>query len=151
MAVALIAATASSAGLTVGGASAKCEEGPVKSGGKWWIQYCGPATATTKLAGKAPVKFASGHCVKRRGVMILYLGRRIFRGTDAKTKYWEFVGATRGDGVFRKDVFVEWWLGKKHYVLGNITMKFKNNQRQGTYTGTLLSGAKGKATGSFKC
>ena len=142
---ALAAATASA------GSSAKCEEGPYRSGGKLWLQYCGPATATAKLAGKAPVKFASGHCIKRRGVMLLYLGKRPLRGTDPKMKYWEFVGTTGGDGVYRKDVFVEWWLGKKHYMLGNITMTFKNRQRQATYTGTLLLGGKGKASGSFRC
>ncbi len=150
-AVALVSAGAPSAGVTASSVAAKCEEGLAKSGGKLWVQYCGPATATTKLAGKAPVKFASGHCIKRKGVMILYLGRRPFNGTDAKTKYWEFVGTTRGDGVYRKDVFVEWWLGRKHYMLGNIKMTFKNKQRQATYTGTLLLGGKGQASGSFRC
>jgi len=149
MAVALVAATAST------GSNAECEEGPVKTGGKWWIQYCGPATATAKLAGKAPVKFASGHCVTHRGVMLLYIGRRAFRGLDSKTKYWELVAEAKGDGVYRtgsrKEAFVEWWLGKKRYLLGNIKMTFKNKQRQATYTGTLLTGGKGKASGSFKC
>ena len=93
--VALIAATASAPASS----TAKCKPGPFQSGGKFWVQYCGPATATTKLAGKAPVKFSSGTCIKRQGVMILYLGRRIFRGTDPKTKYWEFVGALRGEGL----------------------------------------------------
>ncbi len=97
------------------------------------------------------MKFTSGKCIKREGVMILYLGRRIFRGTDPKTKYWEFVGELRGDGVYRKGVFVEWWLGQKHYILGNIKMTFKNKQRQATYTGKLVAGGKGTATGSFKC
>jgi hypothetical protein len=142
---ALAAATAST------GSATKCKEGTATSGGKLWIQYCGPATAITKQAGKAPVKFTSGHCIKRKGVMILYLGRRPFSGTDSKTKYWEFVGTLRGDGVYRKGVFVEWWLGKKHYMLGNITMTFKNNQRQATYTGKLLLGGKGTASGSFRC
>jgi hypothetical protein len=145
VAVALTAATASS------GSTAKCEEGIGKSTGRLWIQYCGPATATVKVAGKAPVKFASGHCINREGVMILYLGRRPFNGTALKTKYWEFVGAVRGDGVYRKDVFVEWWLGPKHFMLGNIKMTFKNKQRQATYTGKLLLGGKGTASGSFKC
>jgi hypothetical protein len=145
MAIALVAATASV------GSAAKCEPGPFRAGGKFWVQYCGPATATAKLAGKAPVKFASGTCIKRQGVMILYLGKRIFRGSDPKTKYWEFVGALRGDGVYRKDVFVEWWLGKKHYMLGNIRMTFKNKQTQATYTGKLLLGGTGPVSGSFKC
>ena len=145
--VALIAATASA----TASSTAKCKPGPVRSGGKFWVQYCGPATATTKLAGKAPVKFTSGTCIKRQGVMILYLGKRIFRGTDPKTKYWEFVGALRGDGVYRKDVFVEWWLGRKHYMLGNIKMTFTKKQTQATYTGKLLLGGKGTASGSFKC
>jgi hypothetical protein len=143
--VALIAATAST------GSTTKCEPGPFNSGGKFWVQYCGPATATAKLAGKAPVTFTSGSCIRRKGVMILYLGKRIFRGKDAKTKYWEFVGALRGDGVYRKDVFVEWWLGKKHYLLGNIKLTFKKKQTQATYTGKLLLGGKGTASGSFRC
>jgi hypothetical protein len=147
VAVALVAATASS------GSTAKCEEGPGKSGGRLWVQYCGPATATVKLAGKPSVKFASGHCIKREKVMILYLGRRPFNGTALKTKYWEFVGAVPGDGVYRKGVFVEWWLGKKHYVLDerNTKMTVKNHQRQATFAGKLLLGGKGTASGSFKC
>ncbi len=36
-------------------------------------------------------------------------------------------------------------------MLGNITMTFKNKQRQATYTGKLLLGGKGKASGSFRC
>jgi hypothetical protein len=83
--------------------------------------------------------------------MFLYLGRRIFRGKDPKTKYWEFVGAPKRDGVYRKDVFVEWWLGGKHYILGDIKMTFKNKQRQATYSGKLVLGGKGTATGSFRC
>jgi hypothetical protein len=142
---ALIAATAST------GSSAKCEPGPVRAGGKFWVQYCGPATATAKLAGKAPVKFTSGSCIKRDGVMILYLGRHILIGADPKTKYWEFVGVLRGDGVYRKHVFVEWWLGKKHYILDNIKMTFTKKQTQATYTGKLVLGGKGTASGSFKC
>ena len=62
------------------------------------------------------MKFSSGTCIKRQGVMILYLGRRIFRGTDPKTKYWEFVGVCAATASIRKDVFVEWWLGRKHYI-----------------------------------
>jgi hypothetical protein len=147
VAVALVAATASS------GSTAKCEDGTGKSGGRLWIQYCGPATATIKLAGKAPVKFTSGHCIKREKAMILYLGRRPFTGTALKTKYWEFVGVVRGDGVYRKGIFVEWWLGKKHYVLDerNTKMTVTNKQKQGAYTGKLLLGGKGTASGSFKC
>jgi hypothetical protein len=147
VAVALTAATASS------GSTNKCEDGARKTGGRLWIQYCGPATATVKLAGKAPVKFTSGHCIKREKVMILYLGRRPFIGTALKTKYWEFVGAVPGDGVYRRGVFVEWWLGKKHYVLDErkTKMTVKNNQRQATFAGKLLLGAKGTASGSFKC
>jgi hypothetical protein len=150
-AVALVSAGAPSAGVTASSVAAKCEEGLATSGGKLWLQYCGPATATAKLAGRAAVKFASGHCVKRKGVMILYLGRRPFNGTDAKTKYWEFVGTARGDGVYRKGVFVEWWLGKTHYIVGHMKMIFKNKQRQATYTGKLVEGGKGTASGSFKC
>jgi hypothetical protein len=150
LAAALVAAAVSSAGSTTATASAKCEEGPVKINGTWWVQYCGPATATARYSGKA-VRFTSGRCVTRRRVKILYLGRRVFRGLSPKTKYWELVAAPRRDGVQRKDVFVEWWVGKTHYILGNIKMTFKNKQTQGTYTGQLLLGGKGKATGSFKC
>ena len=137
---ALAAATASA------GSAAKCEEGPYRSGGKLWVQYCGPATATAKLAGKAPVKFASGHCIKRRGVMLLYLGKRPLRGTDPKMKYWEFVGTTGGDGVYRKDVFVEWWLGKRPTCSG--TSQFVQEQAAaGDLHGKAAAGRQGKGLG----
>ncbi len=36
-------------------------------------------------------------------------------------------------------------------MLGNIKMTFKKKQTQATYTGKLLLGGKGTASGSFKC
>jgi len=66
--------------------------------------------------------------------------------TDFVEKTWPLVYRSGS----RKEAFVEWWLGKKRYLLGNIRMTFKNKQHQATYTGTLLTGGKGKASGSFK-
>ena len=151
LAAAVVAAGAPSAGLATPSTAAKCEEGPTKVGGTWWVQYCGPATSTARFSGKT-VRFSSGSCkTTQRGVLILYIGRRTFRGLSPKTKYWELVSVKKGDGVYRKDVFIEWWLGKTHYVLGDLKVTFRNGMKQATYTGTLLSGAKGKASGTFKC
>jgi hypothetical protein len=152
VAVTLVASSASGAGRVTAAPAAKCKEGVVQVNGRSWVQYCGPATATVRFSGRT-VKFASGRCQTRKpsGVLILYIGKRPLRGTSPKTKYWEHVSHPNGDGVQRKDVFVEWWLGKKHYVLGNIKMTFKNKQKQATYTGQLLSGGKGTASGSFRC
>jgi hypothetical protein len=36
-------------------------------------------------------------------------------------------------------------------MLGNIKMTFTKKQTQATYTGKLLLGGKGTASGSFKC
>ena len=150
VAVALFAGSASSTSL-----AAKCEEGPVKVNGVWWVQYCGPATATAKFSGKT-VRFTSGHCIRRKGaggqfVRILHLGRYSMVSVSPKTKYWELTSVMKGDGVYRNGVFVEWWLGARHYILGDIKMTYKKKQTQGTYTGTIFAGGKGKASGTFKC
>jgi hypothetical protein len=152
LAVTLVVASASGAASAPSAAAAKCDPGPTKISGKWWLQYCGPATSTVRFSGKT-TKFTSGTCSFRSktGVLLLYIGKRDFLAESPKTKYWELLAALKGDGVYRKDVFVEWWLGKTHYVLGNIKMTFKNKQKQGAYTGRLLTGGKGTATGTFKC
>jgi hypothetical protein len=157
LALAVVAATlvtvgAPSAGLVTSARAAKCEEGPVNINGRLWVLYCGPAKATVRFSGRT-VRFVSGRCITRNGVKFLYLGRRPFRGLAPSTKYWELTTKTGRDGVVRNNVFVEWWLGRKHYVIDQDTIKmtFKNKRNKGTYTGKLISGAKGKASGSYSC
>jgi hypothetical protein len=150
IATALIAAGVSSGGSTLGGASAKCDDGTVTINGRVWIQYCGPAKATARFSGKT-VRFANGHCITRNNVKFLFLGKRPFRGLSPKTKYWSVTTTVGPDGATRKNVVVDWWLGPKHYVVGNLKMTFKNGRKQGTYTGRLLSGGKGPTSGSYSC
>ena len=79
--------------------------------------------------------------------MILYLGRRTFRGTDPKTKYWEFVGELRGDGVYRKDVFVEWWLGQEALHARQHQDDLQEQAAAGDLHGNARAGGKGNGLG----
>jgi hypothetical protein len=151
VAAALVAVGAPSAGGSKAAAAAKCNPGATTVGGILWVQYCGPGRATVRFSGKT-VRFASGRCVTRKGVKFLKLGRQA-TPANAKTKYWELTTRVGRDGLVRKDVFVEWWLGKKHYQVDTdtIRMRFKNKRSQGTFTGRLIVGGKGAVSGSYHC
>ena len=152
IAAALVAVGASSAGGSKAAAAAKCDPGASTIGSTVWIQYCGPAKATARFSGRT-VRFSSGHCITRKGVKFLRLGRAPLSGSSTKTKYWELTTKTGRDGLVRRNVFVEWWLGKKHYQVDadTIKMTFKNKRSQGTYTGRLIVGGKGRISGSYHC
>ena len=160
IAAALVAVGASSAGGSAVAAAAKCDPGAVRRGGVVWVQYCGPGRATARFSGRT-VRFTSGRCITRKNVKSLFLGAHPLRGFSPKTKYWELVTQVGRDGVVRKNVFVEWWLGKTHYVLvPPIKMTFRASRTRGTYTGKLQSEVPtkpgvfrnlGTASGSFTC
>ena len=57
----------------------------------------------------------------------------------------------KGDGVYRKASSSSGGSGRGTTSSGDIKMTYKKKQRQGTYTGTIFAGGKGKASGTFKC
>jgi hypothetical protein len=158
LAAASSAVGASNAGSSSPAASVACSKGLNTINGRLWVQYCGPSKATVRFSAKT-VRFASGACITRNNVKLLRLGKRPLRGVAPGTKYWELTTAVGPDGVARKQVFIEWWLGKVHYMMvAPMKMTFRGNRTRGTFTGKLLSGTKptvfrnrGTASGSFRC
>lgn len=150
IATALVAASAPNAGPATSLSSVKCKPGLKKVSGTWWVQYCGPASANVRFSGKT-MQFVSGSCKVQRGILLLYIGKRVFRGTSSKSKYFELIAAAKGDGVYRSDASIEWLAGKTHYIVGSLKVVFRGGQKRGTFSGRLVAGGKGAASGSFKC
>jgi hypothetical protein len=168
--LAAVAAACSVVGASSAGSSSlsmadACKKGLKTINGKLWVQYCGPAKATARYLGKT-VRFSSGTCLRRtqikgNEVLAAALGRRIFRGWASGTKYFELASRLRGDGVYRKDAFIEWIVGRTHYVVVQpLKVTFKNQQRTATFSGKLQSETaakprvfrnRGTVTGTFSC
>ncbi len=150
VATALVSAAALSAGSETPASSTKCKPGLTKVSGTWWVQYCGPASASVRSSGKTTL-FTSGACKVQRSILLLYIGRRPFRGTSSKTKYFELLAGAKGDGVYRSDVSIRWVVGKTRNLVGDLKVVFRGGQKRGTFSGRLVSGGRGKVSGSFKC
>ncbi len=156
IAAALVAASAPGASVATPAAVSKCKPGVTGT----WVQNCGPAAATARFSGKV-VRWTSGQCKTVNGVLRLHIGRHPLTGLSPKTKYWEHTSTAQRDGVYRQDVFVEWWLGKTQYVLlPPMKVTYQNNLKRGTFTGRLKSAVggvltsfrgRGKASGTFHC
>jgi hypothetical protein len=153
---ALVAASAPGASVATPAAMSKCKPGVTGN----WVQNCGPGAATARFSGKV-VRWTSGSCRTLDGVLRLHIGRYPQTGLSPKTKYWEHTSTALRDGVYRKGVYVEWWMGKTQYVLvPPMKVTYRNNLKRGTFTGRLKSALggvltsfrdRGKASGTFHC
>ena len=112
--------------------------------------FHGPARASVTYGGKH-ASFHDGKCKRTKDYLTVNIGRTgkgpYFGVTVGKTP---FGGTPAGhDGTYTKNVVISFITGGKSYAVGGAKLTLKGNRTRGTFTGTLLTGA--KAGGSFHC
>jgi hypothetical protein len=144
---ALTAAAAAGAGTR--GAEA-CKPGIRTIGTTTYRVFCGPASATVKVAGKKH-SFRKGSCLTVGGrVFTLSIGS--LKMTKGKARYG-YLGVTvpnaKRDGVYRVAA-VSFAYGGKRYSLSTVKVRLAGKRTRGTFSGRIV-GKGGKVTGSFRC
>jgi hypothetical protein len=159
----LIAAFAAWGGVSGGAAGAPtatpgCRN--INVDGATVVVYCGPASATVKMAGKT-YRFSGGKCRQSVGFWTILLGRQTL--PPAKAKFPSFQGSakivktkagTYSKGEYTlsfqlpgKDVVIS--AGNPYLETGSVTVSA--GARKGTFTGVNALQTKQKITGSWSC
>jgi len=132
-------------------AAAACKPGAHKVGKVIYRTYCGPASASVKVAGKT-YTFRNGSCLRAgiTRVFTMSIGKLISRKGKPRYSYFAVtVPNAKHDGVYRRAV-ITWSIGGKRYSLSNVTLRLTNKQTRGSFSGRAV-GRRGAVTGSFRC
>ena len=145
--VVLVAAAAGSGT----GAAAACKPGAHKVGKVIYRTYCGPASASVKIAGKT-YTFRNGSCLRAGITRVFTMSIGKFTSRKGKTRYSYFavtVPSAKHDGVYRRAV-ITWSIGGKRYSLSKVKLRLTNKRTRGSFSGRAVGG-RGAVTGSFRC
>lgn len=147
---ALVALMAAAAGSGTGAAAA-CKSGVHKVGKVIYRTYCGPASASVKVAGKTHT-FRNGSCLRAGITHVFTMSIGKLTIGNGKTRYSYFglsVPTANHDGIYRRAV-ITWSIGGKRDSLSNVKLRLSNNQTRGSFSGRAV-GRRGRVTGSFRC
>ena len=147
---ALVVLVAAAAGSGTGTAAA-CKPGAHKVGKVIYRTYCGPASASVKVAGKT-YTFRNGSCLRAGITRVFTMSIGKLTSRKGKPRYSYFgvtVPSAKHDGVYRRGV-ITWSIGGKRYSLSNVTLRLTNKQTRGSFSGRAV-GRRGAVTGSFRC
>jgi hypothetical protein len=147
---ALVVLVAAAAGSGTGAAAA-CKPGAHKVGKVIYRTYCGPASASVKVAGKI-YTFRNGSCLRAGITRVFAMSIGKLTSRQGKPRYSYFgvtVPSAKHDGVYRRAV-ITWSIGGKRYSLSNVKLRLTNKQTRGSFSGRAVDG-RGKVTGSFRC
>jgi hypothetical protein len=146
-----LAALSLAAAGTGASATTACKPGIHTVGKVTYRVYCGPASASVKVAGKTH-SFRGGSCL-RAGVTRVFtmsIGKlTIGKGKPRYSYFGVTVPTANHDGLYRRAV-VTWAIGGKRYSLYNVKLRLTNGQTRGTFSGRAV-GRRGTVTGSFRC
>jgi hypothetical protein len=133
------------------GAAAACKPGAHKVGKVIYRTYCGPASASVKVAGKT-YTFRNGSCLRAGITRVFTISIGKLSSRKGKPRYSYFavtVPNAQHDGVYRRAV-ITWSIGGKRYSLSNVKLRLTNKQTRGSFSGRDV-GRRGAVTGSFRC
>ena len=145
--VVLVAAAAESGP----GVAAACKPGAHKVGKVIYRTYCGPASASVKVAGKTHT-FRNGSCLRAGITRVFTMSIGKLTSRKGKPRYSYFgvtVPNAKHDGVYSRAV-ITWSIGGKRYSLSNVKLRLTNKQTRGSFSGRA-AGRRGAVTGSFRC
>lgn len=136
-----------------------CTEGMTTVNGIAARVFCGPATASATIDGKA-AKFKQGMCAKTSKYFSLNIGTVVL-GVSKKPKP-DYFGLTVGrvpgdttspaaghDGTYAKGIVLALDYKGTGYAVTKATVKLSANRTTGTFSGTTLLNQSVK--GSFHC
>jgi hypothetical protein len=128
-----------------------CKPGVHTVGKTTYRVFCGPASATVRVAGKAH-SFRHGSCLKLGAARVFTLS--IGTLTMSKgTAHYSYLGisvpSAGRDGVYHR-ASVAWAYGGKRYTAYNVKLTLAGNRTRGTFSGRIV-GKRGTVTGSFHC
>jgi len=133
------------------GFAAACKPGAHKVGKVIYRTYCGPASASVKVAGKT-YTFRNGSCLSAGITRVFTMSIGKLSSRKGKPRYSYFavtVPNAKHDGVYRRAV-ITWSIGGKRYSLSNVKLRLTNKQTRGSFSGRDV-GRRGAVTGSFRC
>jgi hypothetical protein len=149
--IAIIALCAVAAASAAARTAAACKPGVQKVGKVIYRVYCGPASASVKFEGKT-YAFSNGSCVRAGITKVFTLSIGKLTLSKGKPRYSYFgvtVPSANHDGTYRHAI-VTWALGGKRHSLSNMTLRLRNDQTRGSFSGRV-AGTRGVVTGAFRC
>ena len=147
---ALIALAATAAATAATGSARACKPGIRPIGTTTYRVFCGPASASVRVAGKKH-SFRKGSCLTVGGrVFTLSIGSlKMSRGKPRYAYLGVTVPNAKRDGVYR-GAAVSFAYGGKRYSLSAVKVRLAGKRTRGTFSGRIV-GRKGAARGSFRC
>ena len=128
-----------------------CKPGIHTVGKTTYRVFCGPASASVRVAGKMH-SFRHGSCLKLGGARVFTLSIGTLAMSGGKPRY-SYLGisvpSARRDGVYRS-ASVTWAYGGKRYSAYNVKLTLAGNRTRGAFSGRIV-GKRGTVTGSFRC
>jgi hypothetical protein len=135
-----------------------CKSGPFKLGDATAVRFCGSATATVKVAGRAIV-YRGGSCERRAAYLAVNIGSMIPgapMGTKGLPQYFGLaagrmfgVGAPAPrDGSYSGQTLAFINHGDRSASF-SVDVTLSDGRTRGTFTGRLLGGE--RVSGTFRC
>jgi hypothetical protein len=136
-------------------AAVACKAGFHAVGGKLFRTYCGPASATVRVAGRT-IAFRGGLCAFDAGFKVR-IGTLLIASTGAEPSYFVLAVTAYADGTYREGqdgggagVAVAYSYAGKPYGTYRDVVTVRGNMKRGTFSGRLLDNGE-RVTGSFSC